>query len=136
MGLDNGIVLKLSNKKVPEDFPRQEAWWIEPQGEVEKKGELHVAYWRKCWDIRGIILGVLHAGQEGGDYPVEAEDLPAIRRGIIKLLNPKTYEDEADSIWEYEERVESELQILLNLMWLENYLKKHPEDSAYFYDSY
>jgi len=136
MGLDNGIVLKLSNKKVPEDFPKQEAWWIEPQEEVERRGELHIAYWRKCWDIRNIILGVLHAGQEGGDYPVEAEDLPAIRRGIIKLLNPKTYEDEADSIWEYEERVESELQILLNLMWLENYLKKHPEDSAYFYDSY
>ena len=136
MGLDNGIVLKLSNKKVPEDFPEKGAWWIEPQEEVEKRGELHVAYWRKCWDIRGIILEVLHAGQDGGEYQVEAEDLSAIRRGIVKLLNPKTYEDEADSIWEYEERVESELQILLNLMWLENYLKKHPEDSAYFYDSY
>ena len=136
MGLDNGIVLKLSSKKVPEDFPKQDAWWIEPQEEVEKRGELSIAYWRKCWDIRGIILGVLHAGQEGGNYPVEAEDLPAIRRGIIKLLNPKIYEDEADSIWEYEERIESELQILLNLMWLENHLKNHPEDSAYFYDSY
>ena len=136
MGLDNGIILKLANKKVPEDFPEQEAWWIDSQEDVDKDGEFHVAYWRKCWDVREIILGVLHAGQEGGEYLVEAEDLPAIRRGIMKLLNPKTYEDNSDSIWEYDERVDSELQMVLNLMWLENYLKKHPEDSAVFYDSY
>lgn len=136
MGLDNGIVLKLSDRKVPKDFPEQEEWWIDSQEDVDKDGEFHVCYWRKCWDIREIILGVLHAGQEGGEYPVEAEDLPAIRRGIIKLLNPKTYEENSDSIWEYDERVESELQMLLNMMWLENYLKTHPKDSAIFYDSY
>lgn len=136
MGLDNGIVLKLSDKKVPKDFPEQDAWWIDTQEQVGKTGGFHIAYWRKCWDIREIILGVLHAGQEGGDYPVEAEDLPAIRRGIVKLLNPKNYEEQSDSIWEYEERLDGELQILLNLMWLENHLKSHPEDTAYFYDSY
>ena len=136
MGLDNGIILKLANKKVPEDFPEQEAWWIDSQEDVDKYGEFHICYWRKCWDIREIILGVLHAGQEGGEYPVEAEDLPAIRRGIMKLLNPKTYEENSDSIWEYDERVESELHMLLNMMWLENYLKTHPNDSAFFYDSY
>lgn len=136
MGLDNGIILKLSNKKIPEDFPEQDAWWISSQEEVDKNGEFEVAYWRKCWDIRSIILEVLHAGQEGGSYPIEADDLPAIRRGIIHLINPKHYDNESDSIWEYDERVDGELQILLNLMWLENYLKKHPEDSAYFYDSY
>lgn len=136
MGLDNGIILKLSDKKVPADFPEKDAWWLDNQLEVEKTGEFHVAYWRKCWDIREIILGVLHAGQEGGRYPIEAEDLSPIRRKIIKLLNPKTYEDNCDTIWEYEDRIDSELQILLNLMWLENWLKSHPEDSAYFYDSY
>ena len=136
MGLDNGIILKLSDKKVPKDFPEQDSWWAGDQKEIDRTGEFTVAYWRKCWDIREIILGVLHAGQEGGEYPVEAEDLPAIRRGIVKLLNPKNYEERSDSIWEYEERIDGELQILLNLMWLENYLKSHPEDSAYFYDSY
>lgn len=136
MGLDNGIVLKLHNKKVPEDFPKQEAWWIDSQEDVDRTGEFHIAYWRKCWDIRGIILKVLHAEQDGGAYPVEAEDLPAIRRGILKLLNPKNYEEYEDSIWEYEDRIDSELQMLLNMMWLENHLKAHPEDSAYFYDSY
>lgn len=139
MGLDNGIILKLSNKKIPEDFPQtksENTWWIDTQEDVDKDGEMEIAYWRKCWDVRGIILGVLHAGQEGGEYPVEADDLPAIRRGILKLLNPKIYEEESDSIWEYEDRVDSELQMLLNMKWLENYLKQHPEDSAYFYDSY
>jgi len=28
------------------------------------------------------------------------------------------------------------LNILLNLKWLEGYLKSHPKDSAFFYDSY
>lgn len=134
MGLDNGIILKLEENKVPEDFPgKLDKWEL---SEVELKKELQVAYWRKCWDIRDIILGVLHAGQEGGEYSIEAEDLPAIRRGIVKLLNPKEYETSGDSIWEYEERIDGELEKLLNMMWLERYLKKHPESQAYFYDSY
>lgn len=136
MGLDNGIILKLKDKKVPVNFPKQDSWWVSTQEDVDRNVEFHVAYWRKCWDIRRIILEVLHAGQDGGEYPVEAEDLPAIRRGIVNLLNPKNYKENADSIWEYEERIDNELQILLNLMWLENHLKEHPEDSAFFYDSY
>jgi len=136
MGLDNGIQLKLASKKVPEDFPDKgslDKWDFDT---LEKTGELEVAYWRKCWGIREMILGVLHADQGGGEYPVKAEDLPAIRRGLVKFLNPKTWEEDADSIWEYEEMYETLLQQLLNLKWLEKYLKDHPEDSASFYDSY
>lgn len=136
MGLDNGIILKLANRKIPKDFPESEAWWIDKAEDVAKDGEMHVAYWRKCWGIRGDILSILHAGQEGGEYPVEAEDLPAIRRALIKYLRPDYWEEKADSIWEFEEMIEPMLNILLNLKWLEGYLKSHPKDSAFFYDSY
>lgn len=136
MGLDNGIILKLESRKIPNDFPETEAWWIDKQEAVDKTGDMHVAYWRKCWGIRGDILNILHAGQEGGIYPVDAEDLPAIRRAITNYLNPKYYKQHANSIWEYDEMLEPLLGCLLNLKWLERHLKAHPEDSASFYDSY
>lgn len=135
MGLDNGIMLKLSEKKVPENFPTTPSDF-DLKYNLEERSELEIAYWRKCWGVRAMILKVLHAGDDGGDYPVGAEDLPAIRRGLVKFLNPKTWEEKADSIWEFEEIYESLLQQLINLKWLERYLETHPADSAYFYDSY
>lgn len=135
MGLDNGIILKLSSKRIPEDFTKTNAWWMSTDEDVAKDGNLDICYWRKCWGIRAAILGVLHVG-EGCEHPVEAEDLPAIRRELVKFLNPTYWEENGDSIWTYEEIYESLLDDLLNLKWLERYLKKHPEDSAFFYDSY
>lgn len=138
MGLDNGIILVLANKKIPEDFPscHEDYWWVGDEKDVAKNGKLDVAYWRKCWNIREAIISVLHVGNDGGEYPIEAEDLPAIRRALIKFLHYDYWEEHSDSIWEYDDIVDTLLQILINLKWLEIYLKRHPEDSAYFYDSY
>ena len=125
MGLDNGIVLKVSDKKFPEDFPiisnnnDESLWWIDSPEDVAKKGEMHVVYWRKCWGIRDSILTILHVDKNGGGhYVVEAEDLPAIRRALTKFLKPDYYEAYADSIWEYDEMVEPIINNLLCLLWL------------------
>lgn len=134
MGLDNGIILKLSEKKLPEDFPTELDNY--EKNNIERDGEFHVAYWRKCWGIREAIIGVLHMKADEYRHPVEAEDLPALRRELVKFLKPDYWEENADSIWTYEEYYENMLDIILNLKWLEKYLKTHPDDSAYFYDSY
>lgn len=137
MGLDNGIILKLKENKVPEDFPSPESLDSFELENVEKKGELEIAYWRKCWGIRAAIIGVLHMkDSEEWIHSVEAEDCPALRRALIKFLKPDYWEENADSIWEYDEMFETMLNIILNLKWLERRLKTHPEETAYFYDSY
>lgn len=134
MGLDNGIILKLEDNKLPEDFPTSiDKYSLE---KVEKDGELEIAYWRKCWGIRAAIIGVLHMPANEYEHQVEADDVPAIRRELHKFLYPEYWEENADSIWEYNEYIEWMLDIMLNLKWLENYMKKHPNAYVYFYDSY
>ena len=137
MGLDNGIILKLSEKKVPEDFPSTDSLDSYDFKRVEKDGKLEVAYWRKCWGIRSVIMEVLHMkDSEEWEHPVEADDCPKLRRELTKFLKPNYWEENADSIWEYEDYFEHMLDIIFNLKWLESRLKTHPEESAYFYDSY
>lgn len=136
MGLDNGIILKLKENKVPEDFPSTESLDSFDLECVTDRKELEIAYWRKCWGIRSAIMGVLHMKNDDYEHPVEAEDCPAIRRALVSFLKPDYWDENADSIWEYEEMYETMLSILLNLKWLERRLKTNPEETAYFYDSY
>jgi hypothetical protein len=137
MGLDNGIILKLKENKVPEDFPSRESLNSFDLEEVEKRGELEIAYWRKCWGIRAAIIDVLHMkDSEEWEHPVEVDDCPALRRALMKFLRPDYWEENADSIWEYDEYFEHMLDVIFNLKWLEKRLKDHPEETAFFYDSY
>lgn len=138
MGLDNGIRLKLPKVgdefELPEDFPTELDDY--EKKEFKRSGEFHVAYWRKCWGIRAAIIGVLHMNADEYEHPVEADDLPALRRELTKFLKPDYWEENADSIWLYDEYFDNMLDIIFNLKWLEKYLKEHPEAHAYFYDSY
>ena len=136
MGLDNGIILKLKENKVPEDFPSLETLDSFDLENVEKRGELEIAYWRKCWGIRAAIMGVLHMKDDDYEHLIEADDCPALRRALMKFLKYDYWEENADSIWEFEEYFDHMLDIVINLKWLERRLKAHPEETAYFYDSY
>ena len=135
MGLDNGIILKIEDKKLPADFPTTpDSFDLK---ELEERGELEIAYWRKCWGIRAAIIEVLHMkDSEEWEHTVEADDVPAIRKALLKFLHPVYWEENADSIWEYDEYFEHMLDIMFNLKWLEKYLEEHPAAIAYFYDSY
>lgn len=133
MGLDNGIILHIEDKTIPQDYPCILDSYERER--LSREGDIEVAYWRKCWGIRGAIMRVLHMKDDEGTHTIDAEDLPAIRRALRVFLNPKNWED-ADSIWEYEEMVEGMLQHQINLKWLETYLKAHPTAKCYFYDSY
>ena len=54
----------------------------------------------------------------------------------MKYLDKEYYENNADSIWEYNEYKDNIQQSIINLMWLKMYMESHPEVIAYFYDSY
>lgn len=129
MGLDNGFILKNINKA---DIPR----FIRYDDNYMKENEVELVYWRKCWGLRDAVLQVLHAGDEGGDYQVDAEDIPAILRSIYPFLSKEFWEANADSIWTFEEKIDSLTQDTLNLHWLHAYMEGHPEVECYFYDSY
>lgn len=129
MGLDNGFIVKDTDltEIVPEfvhlpwDFAKNE-----------------IAYFRKYWGMRTeIILDVLHVrDDEASGYPVELDDMPAIFRIMQKYMNPTYWEENADSVWEWEDAFPHLVEQYINLKWLYDYWRQHPELEVSFYDSY
>lgn len=70
------------------------------------------------------------------ETPVEAEDILPIVKILMKYLDKEYYEDNADSIWEYNEYKDNIQQSIINLLWLKVYMESHPDVTATFYDSY
>lgn len=51
-------------------------------------------------------------------------------------MNKKKWEEEADSIWTYDEIRPMLIKQWIALWWLERYLRKNSDAEAYFYDSW
>ena len=135
MGLDNGIIIECKSKEEAQSIIDDAATHLNSLDLYQT--EVEVCYWRKCWNIRREILEVLHAGDEGGKYTIDIEDIKPIIKRLYKFLDKETWENDDDgSIWEFEEFRESLLWSILNLSWLYYYKIEHPKIEIYFYDSY
>ena len=132
MGLDNGFVVRgIPKNKIP-------CYVRLPFDDEDEDGSITIAYWRKCWGIREAILKVLHPKKDEYTINVDAEDLPAIIRSLMKFCSKEYWEENGDSIWEFEEIFEfSLLQQIINLKWLYFYMNEATEEvTCYFYDSF
>lgn len=136
MGLDNGIKLKVKNKKVFKPF-------FVKFDDFDFIEGIEVCYWRKCWAIRNDIINVLNRNHFNGvrnqnryKWPVKSSDINDIIRVIKSWRNQKRWDAYAESIWEYEEIKDRLRQQITSLRWLKYYLKFHPNVECYFYDSY
>jgi hypothetical protein len=128
MGLDNGITCH--NIKI-EDIP----YWVKPPWDFDKYNE--IVYFRKHWGIRGEILEKLYYEKNNNSYStIESEDIIPIVKILMKYLDKEYYEDNANSIWEYEEAYDHIQQSIINLMWLKVYMESHPDVECVFYDSW
>ena len=129
MGLDNAVVFKNIKK---ENIP---IWVKLPWDWNDKYEEQEIVYFRKHWGIRGEILAKLH-GNDCATTSVEVEDIIPIVKILMKYLDKEYYEDNASSIWEYNEAHDHIQESIINLIWLKMYMELHPEVECYFYDSY
>ena len=128
MGLDNGFVCKNIKR---EELPS----WVKLPWDWRDK-DVEIAYFRKCWGIRGEIIRLLHVKDDEYKLPVEKEDIIPIVKILMKYLDREYYDENADSIWEYDEYKENIQHSIINLMWLRVYMETHPDVTCYFYDSY
>lgn len=133
MGLDNGVMLKVKNEK---DYEKAHCLfnhesWYEPC-------ECEVAYWRKCYGIRNAILRVVDPSVTNEyRFPVTLDNIDDIIKTFKHFLHKKEWEEEADTIWEWDENTRrNQARNLRGLRCLRRWLRRHPDDTAYFYDSY
>lgn len=130
MGLDNSF--RITNIK-REEIP---LWVKLPWGWDDKDGVQDIVYFRKCWGIRNEILRLLHSSDQEYEIPVEEDDLLPIVKILMKYLNEAYYDENADSIWEFEEAYDNIQQSIINLIWLKTYMDQHSDVMCYFCDSY
>ena len=137
IGLDNGIYVK-SNKRIitREQLPNG---IIYPFNE-DYEGSVEIAYWRKCWGLRNDIMNTFGWRARPSDEwefeistPAQVIDLITL---IAKWLDKERWEDEGDSIWEYDDIKNMLIQNIINLSIIQSYMTINPDVYLEFYDSY
>ena len=129
MGLDNGFVIQNVNRQMVPNFVQL------PFPDDDSDG-IEIAYWRKCWGVRSAILDALHAHNDDYHIEVKAEDIPAIVRALRPFFKAEYWEENADSIWTFDEAFDNMLNSIINLYWAKKYMEAYPDVTMYFYDSY
>ena len=129
MGLDNGIVLR---RKDNQEFELPLSCCNKYENSIE------LCYWRKCYGIRNAILRVVDTQVTNEyKYPVTLDNIDNVIKAFKHFLHKDTWVYEGNTIWDWDKYTRrNQARNLVGLYRLKCWLKKHPEDTAYFYDSY
>lgn len=92
----------------------------------------------KNWGLRTRVVRYL------GDFPHEDYDyiidtpqqVFELIRIIVSFMNEETWENEGNSIWDYDEILPILQQNVINLAIIASFMKNNPDVYLEFYDSY
>ena len=98
--------------------------------------DLDIAYWRKCWNVRDIILDLLQVPFDNDSQtPMSIDDVIAVIKAL-KRLNAKNYTDRGGCIWEWSDFRRINRRNIAALNRLARLMKKNDGLEVYFYDSW
>lgn len=135
MGLDNSIQIKrnTSTNSIPELKQFELAYDNKHQFDFE------VCYWRKCYNIRNMIMDVVESARDNDNSDIlTTTDIEKIIHGL-QSFNSANWQENGGSIWDwddeeypYSEKIQRDIENLKNLQTL---MEKYDLE-VYFYDSY
>lgn len=131
MGLDNGFMAKRTGvARIDKRLNRLSSWTSIDRGEEE------IAYWRKCWNVRRVVLNIISdtgENTEQYEFSVDYVDVFLVARELAKF-NKKTWE--CDSVWDWEEIKHQHRRNVRRLRRLARLMRRYPFIEVHFYDSY
>ncbi len=133
MGLDNSIAVhsncrKITRSMLPEGL-------VYPWNEELEEG-VEILYWRKNWGLRNAVLNYFD-DDEKYEYTIEtSQQVFDLIRIIVSFMDENKWEDEGDSIWEYNEILPTLQQNIINLAIIASFMRNNPDVYLIFYDSY
>ena len=92
MGLDNGLVIRKRDQKVSKE----------------------IAYWRKCWNVRGDILDIIDSTEEKYCYEISPNQLLQ----IVKILSKYNEKNETEITIIKEDKKVQEYSRIIILKWV------------------
>ena len=137
MGLDNGILVRSNHRKItrvmlPEGlvYPWEEKY-DGPEG-------VEILYWRKNWGLRNRVVGTFPCEKAGEYYyiietPAQVFELIRI---IVSFMDKERWEEDGDSIWDYDDILPILQQNVINLAIIASFMQNNPDVYLEFYDSY
>ena len=135
MGLDNSI--KIKRTECTNSISALQRFNID--WDKEHRYDFEVAYWRKCYNVRSMILDVVKGTHDNdSSEPLTIDDIEAIINGL-KSFNSKNWHENGGSIWDwddedypYSKKIKRDIK---NLKQLKRLMKKYDLE-VYFIDSY
>lgn len=131
MGLDNGFLIdrKTASYEALKAFDDDE--WRRKMGY-----DLEVAYWRKCWSVRAIILDAVCVPENDcGVYTLTIKDVEQIYTELQKLTS-KNFLERGSCIWDWPTFRRAHRRNLKRIRKLITLMKKCPTMEVNFYDSW
>ena len=141
MGLDNGITLITRQKLTEHDIPPYIHIDIDDwEDEHDNRGyHYEICYWRKCWNIRSIVFDINDNAIDNGIFELDMKHVYQLEQKITEyIVDIQKWQDDYEggrTIWDADDMLPHLAQDVVNLQWLENYMKKH-RAIVEFYDSY
>ena len=133
MGLDNGIEIRRKD-----NLPNCVLCFDNDEWRKQRGYDLEVAYWRKCWTVRGIIFSVIDDREDDCVYNITRDELIEIIHRLEDDLHYFDFLEEewGGCIWTWNEFRRIQKWNMKNLKKLAGMMKRHPEIEVIFYDSY
>ena len=143
MGLDNGIMIKIKDKEKLDTKIFQDIGFKGYGSDVYDVYE--ILYWRKCWNIREVILdhlesnGITTCDDCSFDMYMPLDVLESlISEKLPECYSPTWWNEHDDSVWSFDEICVCYHQDLLSVMRLIERLRDVDPNAyeIFFYDSY
>ena len=138
MGLDNGIIARSNRRKITREMLPEGMVYPWDEKFDSPEGGVEILYWRKNWGLRDIVVNTFPVYEDTGyDYLIETpQQVFELIRIIVPFMSKEKWEEDGDSIWDYDEILPILQQNIINLALIASFMKNNPDVYLIFYDSY
>ena len=99
---------------------------------------VEILYWRKNWGLRNVVVHTFPTEDESDCYYLieTPQQVFELIRIIVPFMSKEKWEEDGDSIWDYDEILPILQQNIINLALIASFMKNNPDVYLIFYDSY
>ena len=134
MGLDNGVEVKSRHRTITRAMLPSEIVYPFNFGD----NDTEILYWRKNWGLRDKVVETFPLCDDSNwEHIIEtSQQVFELIKIIVSFMNKETWEEDGDSIWDYDEILPILQRDIINLAIVAAFMKNNPDVYLIFYDSY
>lgn len=134
MGLDSGILIRSNRRAIRREMLPEELVYAFDRDYGESP---EINYHRKDWGLRNDMIHYFGGENSTGYYNIETpSQIFDIIRIIVSWMDKEKWENDGDSIWDYDEVLPRLQQDIINLAIMAAFMKNNPDVFLTYYDSY